>query len=180
VRFDVAAAYSGIGYDGVARTAFGTFSGNRWLVSGGLTGTYEASGFEIEPSAKIYGLWERENAYTDSLGTLQAEHTFTTGRASGGLKFIYPFAWTSNIVVAPYVGIYVDYYFTGDNAAVPALTGAAPLASQPFLDGWSARATGGLAARFQNGAAITFGGEFGGIGGNTQIWTFRGRASVPF
>jgi len=24
------------------------------------------------------------------------------------------------------------------------------------------------------------GGEYGGIGSNTQIWTFRGRASVPF
>jgi hypothetical protein len=53
-------------------------------------GTYKAKGFEIEPSAKIYGLWESENAYTDSLGTSQAERNFTTGRASTGVKFTYP------------------------------------------------------------------------------------------
>ena len=180
LRFDAASAYSVIGYDGVAGTALGTFSGNRWLVSSGLTGTYKANGFEIEPSAKIYALWERENAYTDSLGTAQAESTFTTGRASGGVKLIYPFAWTSSVGFAPYVGFYADYYFTGENAAVVAQTGAVPLASLPILDGWSARATGGLAARFANGAIVTFGGELGGIGSNTPIWTFRGRASVPF
>jgi hypothetical protein len=180
VRFDVAAAYSGVSYDGVAGAASGKFNGNRWLLSGGLTGSYQVSGIEIEPSAKIFGLWEHENAYTDSLGTLQSERTFTTGRASGGVKLIYPLAWGSGTVVAPYVGVYADYYFTGDNAAVTAGVSTGAPALLPFLSGWSARAAGGLAARFENGAAISFGGEFGGIGGNTQIWTLRGRASVPF
>ena len=178
VRFDVAAAYSGVGYDGTAGTTFGQFNGNRWLLSAGLTGAYKAGGFEIQPSAKIYGLWERESAYSDSRGTSQTDRTFTTGRASGGVKFLYSYAWGSDIVVAPYAGLYADYYFNGDNAA--ALAGASPVASAPFLEGWSARATGGVAARFDNGVAVSFGGEFGGIGGNTQIWTFRGRASVPF
>jgi hypothetical protein len=50
----------------------------------------------------------------------------------------------------------------------------------PLLDGWSARAAGGLAAKFSNGAAFTFGGELGGIGSNIQIWTWRARGSVPF
>jgi len=27
---------------------------------------------------------------------------------------------------------------------------------------------------------MTIGAELGGIGGTTQIWTFRGRGSVPF
>jgi hypothetical protein len=58
--------------------------------------------------------------------------------------------------------------------------GAVPLASTPLLDGWSARATGGVAARFANGAAIAVGAELGGLGGNAQIWTFRGRGSLPF
>jgi hypothetical protein len=177
VRFDMAAAYSGISYNGVAGTAFGTFNGNRWLVSSGLTGTYKINDFEVEPSAKIYSLWERENAYTDSLGTLQAPRTFSTGRASGGVKFIYPIDWRSTIGVAPYLGLYADYYITNDNAAVAALAGAIPLVSQI---GWSARVAGGLSARFGSGATVTFGGELGGIGGNEQTWTLRGRASVPF
>jgi hypothetical protein len=54
------------------------------------------------------------------------------------------------------------------------------LASTPLLDGWSARATAGLAARFANGAAISVGGELGGIGSGTSIWTYRARAAVPF
>lgn len=61
LRFDAAAAYSGIGYDGTA-------------------GTYA---FDIEPSAKLYALWERENVYTGSLGILQADRAFCTGRNWG-------------------------------------------------------------------------------------------------
>jgi hypothetical protein len=180
LRFDAAAAYSGIGYDGVSGTASGNFRGTRWLVSGGLIGTYKAFGLDIEPSAKIFALWERENAYTDSLGILQADRTFITGRASAGAKFVYPWLCSDTVTFAPYLGLYADYYFTGDNAAAVALAGAAPLASVPLLDDWSARAAGGLAAKFSNGAAFTFGGELGGIGSNIQIWTWRARGSVPF
>jgi hypothetical protein len=180
LRFDAAAAYSGIGYDGTAGIATGNFSGHRWLVSSGLTGNNKAYGFDIEPSAKLYALWERENAYTDSLGTLQEDRTFFTGRASGGIKLSYPWLTSAAVMLAPYAGFYADDYFTGDDAAALALAGAVPLASVPLLDGWSARATGGLAARLGNEATVALGAELGGIGSNVQIWTFRGRASVPF
>jgi hypothetical protein len=46
----------------------------------------------FEPSARVYALWESEKAYTDSLGTAQAERNFTSGRASGGAKVSYPIA----------------------------------------------------------------------------------------
>nr|WP_028161670.1 Ig-like domain repeat protein [Bradyrhizobium elkanii] len=180
LRFDAAAAYSAIGYDGTAGTATGNFSGHRWLVSSGLTGNYTTYGFDIEPSAKLYALWERENAYTDSLGTVQADRTFFTGRASAGIKLSYPWLTGAAVMLAPYAGVYADYYFTGDDAAALALAGAVPLASVPLLDGWSARVTGGLAARLGNQATVALGAELGGIGSNVQIWTFRGRASVPF
>jgi uncharacterized repeat protein (TIGR01451 family) len=180
IRFDAAVAYSGIGYDGTAGTAQGNFDGRRWLLSSGLTGNYQAYGFDIEPSAKVYALWEHENAYTDSLGTRQDDRDFATGRASGGVKLAYPFAWTDTIALAPYVGLYGDYYFTHDDAATIVAAGALPLASTPLLDGWSARATAGLAARFASGATIAVGGEFGGIGSDTRIWTYRARAAVPF
>jgi len=178
LRFDVTAAYSGIGFDAFAGTAQGNFNGSRWLLSSGLTGFYKFSGFDIEPSAKIYRLWENENAYTDSLGTQQGARQFVTGRSSDGVQVAYPFDWISSITLMPYVGLYGDYYFNNDN--VPALAGVVPLASTPILSGWSARATAGLNARFSNGVMTMIGGEYGGIGGNTQIWTFRGRASVPF
>jgi hypothetical protein len=176
IRFDAAVAYSGIGYDGTAGAAAGSFAGNRWLVTGGVTGNYQTYGVRIEPSARVYALWEHESAYTDTLGTLQTARDFATGRASGGVKLSYPLAWTATTALAPYFGIYGDYYFNSDSAGAPAV------AAVPFivLDGWSARAVGGLAATFGNGAQIAVGGERSGIGGNFALWTYRARASLPF
>ncbi|RAI38862.1 hypothetical protein CH341_27050 [Rhodoplanes roseus] len=180
LRFDAAVAYTGLGYDGASGAAAGGFDGRRWLVSGGLTGNTTAWGMAIEPSAKIYGLWERQGAYTDTLGTPQAERTFFTGRASTGVKVAWPWFYSPEVTLTPYAGLYADYYFTKDDAEAIALEGAPALASVPLLDGWSARATGGLAARFAGGAAVSVGAELGGLGGETQIWSFRGRAAVPF
>ncbi|EGP06553.1 hypothetical protein CSIRO_3809 [Bradyrhizobiaceae bacterium SG-6C] len=179
IRFDAAVGYSGIGYDGTAGTASGTFNGNRWLVSGGLTGTYESYGFQIEPSARIYALWEHENAYTDTLGTLQSARDFSTGRASAGLKLAYPLMWSS-IALAPYIGLYGDYYFNGDTASVPSASLAT--VSAVVLDGWSARAAGGVNAKLGNGAQISVGVERGGLGSSSGValWTYRARASMPF
>ena len=180
LRFDVGTAYSGIVYNGTAGTALATFSGHRWLAASGVTGTYMALGLEIKPSAKLYALWEQENAYTDSLATRQADRSFFTGRASTGVKVSYPWLYSATIELTPYAGLYADYYFTGDSAAAVALAGAQPLGSVPFLEGWSARATTGLAARFGHGAIVAIGAELGGVGGNLKRWTFSGRVSAPF
>ena len=180
IRFDAAIAYSGIGYDGVAGTASGNFRGNRWLFSSGLTGNYKTFGVDIEPSVKVYALREHEQAYTDSLGILQADRVFSTGRASAGAKLAYPWVYNDAVTFAPYLGLYADYYFTRDNAEAIAYPGGASLASFPLLEGGSARAIGGLTAKLSNGAAITMGGELGGIGSVVQIWTWRVRGSVPF
>ena len=179
IRFDAALAYSGIGYDGTAATAQGNFNGHRWLLSGGLTGDTKAYGFDIEPSTRVYALWEHENAYTDTLGTRQADRDFAAGRASGGVKLSHPFAWRDSVTLAPYAGLYGDYYFSHDNAAAIAAVGV-PLSVAPFLDGWSARATAGIAAKFSGGAAIALGGEYGGIGNAVHVWTYHIRGAVPF
>ena len=181
LRYDAGVAYSGIGYDGTAGTAQGNFSGQRWLAQTGFTGTYKFWGAVLEPSARVYALWEREGAYVDSLGTLQGTNDFATGRASAGAKVTYPFAWADkNILLAPYVGVYSDYYFTEDNAAAIIANGGVPLASFPLLDGWSARVVAGIGARFANGGTIGVGGEYGGIGANYQTWTVKAKGQVPF
>ncbi len=179
IRFDAAVGYSGIGYDGTAGTASGTFNGNRWLVSGGLTGKYESYGLLIEPSARIYALWEHENGYTDTLGTVQSARDFSTGRASGGLRLAYPVMWSS-VAIAPYVGLYGDYYFNSDSAAVPAASLAT--VSAVILDGWSARVASGVNAKLAGGAQISIGAERGGLGSSNgaALWSYRARASVPF
>jgi len=175
LRFDIGGAYSGLDYDAVAGTAAGTFTGTRGLLSSGLTGTYTAGDLVFQPSAKVYALWEHEGAYTDSLGTDQADRTFMTGRASGGAKIAYPWVYAPGTTLVPYVGIFGDYYFTRDDAVVDA-----SLASVPLLQGWSARGSAGLSATFANGAAISLGGELGGIGSATMLWTYHARARVPF
>ncbi|WP_196237396.1 putative Ig domain-containing protein [Bradyrhizobium elkanii] len=180
LRYDAAVAYSAIGYDGVAGTAQGNFKGQRWLISTGLTGSYKAAGFEIEPSAKVYALWENEGAYVDSLGTQQARHDFSTGRASAGTKVTYPFAWSDTISLAPYLGIYGDYYFNQDKADALVAAGSVPLASTPLLEGKSARVTGGLGIKFASGGMLGLGAEYGGMGSGFKIWTMTAKAHVPF
>ena len=178
LRFDAALAYSGIGYDGTAGTAQGSFNGQRWMVSTGLTGTYNWAGLLLEPSAKVYALWEHQNAYTDSLGTRQATNDFASGRASGGMRAAYPVAWfDSGVMLTPFLGLYGDYYFNKEDANALAGTG---LASTPLLQGWSARATAGLGIKTSGGASVGLGGEFVGIGGNTHVWTYSAKALVPF
>ena len=179
VRLNTGVAYSGIGYDGTAGTAAGSFGGTRWLLSAGLTGTWEKFGLQIEPSTQIYALWERENAYTDSLGTLQGARVFSAGRASAGFKLSYPMAWTSTIMLAPYVGFFGDYYFNQDSSSATALA-AATVPTGTVLDGSSARLTGGVAAKWNSGAQVAAGFERGGLGGDFALWTYRLRASVPF
>jgi outer membrane autotransporter protein len=178
LRFDAAAAYSGIGYDGTAGTAGATFGGHRLLLSGGLTGTYDSHGFLIEPSARVYALWEREDAYTDTLGTMQAARDFSAGRASGGVKVAYPIPWSPTVQLAPYAGLYGDYYFNADDANAAAVVASLPVAV--VMDGWSARTTAGLTAKFANGSVASVGGERSGIGSGFSLWTYRARASMPF
>jgi hypothetical protein len=80
-------------------------------------------------------------------------------------------SWSSGIELAPYLGLYGDYYFSGDDASVVGLT------TVPLSQGWSARATGGFAATFANGARLGAGGEFGGFSGAGHIWTMSVRGS---
>lgn len=76
--------------------------------------------------------------------------------------------------LAPYVGLYGDYYFSHDDATTVGLT------TVPLLQGWSARVTGGVAMTFGPGALLSAGAEYGGIGADFQIWTWQARGSVAF
>jgi uncharacterized repeat protein (TIGR01451 family) len=173
VRFDAALGRSGVSYDGVSGTAAASFPGNRWIASAGLTGMYRMQWLDIEPSAKVFAVWERDSSYIDSLGTLQAENTFSSGRASSGVKVAYPLVWGAMATLAPYVGLYADYYFSSDNAAL--------LLPTQFVQGWAARTTAGVSYNVAGGAKVLVGGEVGGLGSqNFTTWSVRGRASLPF
>jgi hypothetical protein len=178
LRFDASVARSGISYDGIAGIAAGSFTGQRWFASGGLTGTYKTmQGLEIEPSARVYALWENEGPYVDSLGIQHPDRNFSTGRASTGVKVAYPWMWSPSAMFTPYAGIYADYYFNKDDAAA---LGAPNLLPTEYVQGFSARVVSGLAVAITGGPRLSFGGELGGIGNDFMVWTVRGRAAVPF
>jgi outer membrane autotransporter protein len=174
LRLDAAVARAGLNYEGVAGTSAATFPGNRWLVSGGVTGTYNWRAVVLEPSARLYALWEREGAYTDNLGTAQAERSFSGGRFSAGTKVTYPIAWSVPAAIAPYLGLYGDYYFSRDDADTLGLP------SIPVISGWSARVAAGIGMSFARGAQLSIGGELGGLGGDHTLWAWRARGSLPF
>ena len=81
--------------------------------------------------------------------------------------------WGAVATLSPYVGLYANYYFSSDNAAL--------LLPTQFVQGWAARTSAGLSYNVVGGAKVLVGGEVGGLGSqNFTVWSLRGRASVPF
>jgi hypothetical protein len=173
LRFDAALSYGRIAYSAVAGAAGGSFSGNRWVASTGLVGTHQFGNVVIEPSARIYGLWEKQADWTDSVGTLQAERTFSAGRISTGGKVMQPLPYR-DVQIMPYVGFYGDYRFSSDNA----LPAGSPIVG--IGDGWSGRVTSGISFAHRLGMSVSLGGEYAGIGGIYKVWSGNARVSVPF
>jgi hypothetical protein len=174
LRFDAALGWSNVDYNATAGTAAGSFTGSRWLGSTGLTGDYKLNAYTIEPSAKVYVLWERQTAWTDSLGTAQDGRDFSAGRVALGSKLGRSFLASNGWTLTPDVGLYGDWRFQSDTA-LPTGTAVANIGA-----GWSGRVTAELSAKALNGCAVSLDGEYGGLGTNYKIWTGQVRGSVPF
>jgi len=174
LRFDAALGWTHANYSAMAGAATGSFTGSRWLASTGLTGTYKYGVYLVEPSAKLFVLWERQTAWTDSLGTAQDARNFSAGRTALGGKVARSFASASAWTLTPSVGVYGDWRFQSDSA-IPTGTQVANVGT-----GWSARVTAGLLATAANGCTVSLDGEYGGLGANYKIWTGNVRATMPF
>jgi hypothetical protein len=173
-RADAMFGWSGLSYNGAAGVANGAFSGSRWLASGGLTGAYRFAALTLEPSTRVYALWERDGYWTDNFGVAQTARKFSVGRVSAGSKAIYPWPIEPGIYVAPYVGFYGDWRFSSDSA----LPVSAPYVG--IRNGWSGRLVTGMTMTIEGGPALSLGGELGGIGAGYQVWTANARAAWPF
>ena len=174
MRFDASLGYTRLDYQAVAGTARGSFDGNRLVASAALTGNYGvAGGFRIEPSASVYSLWEKQGAWTDSLGTAQADRSFSAGRAALGSKLFKSIDF-GDMTIAPFVGLYGDWRFSSDNAVASGSTIVG------IGNGLSGRATSGVLFTGRSGASVVIGGEYGGIGADYKIWSGNVRGSVPF
>jgi hypothetical protein len=173
IRADAGVAWSNIRYEASAGTATGLFTGSRWLGTGAITGNYRWADYLLEPSVRVFVLSENEGAWTDSLGTLQPERNFQTGRASAGGK-IGKAVEFGDLRLLPYFGLYGDYVFMSDNA-LPVGGFVAAIHS-----GWAARLTAGIGVNGPNGISVTSGGELGGLGSDYKVWSALVRAHIPF
>jgi outer membrane autotransporter protein len=173
LRFDAALAWTNLNCTATAGAATGSFKGSRWLASTGLTGNHKFGVYMLEPSAKLYVLWEREKEWTDSLGTSQAARNFSAGRTALGSKVARALAVSGGWTISPYVGLYGDWRFSADDA----LPTGTPVAN--IGKGWSGRVTTGLSASAKSGCTISLGGEYGGLGANFKIWSGNIRATMP-
>jgi hypothetical protein len=172
LRWDAALTWSRVNYDASVTEANGSFDGSRWIASTGLTGTYQLLSAILEPSAKVFALWEKQTAWTDSLANAYAERDFSAGRVSIGGRTIAP--WSSgSLSIAPYVGFYGDWRFGSDNIS----SGIAIIGIE---NGWSGRATAGLSIAQKGGGTLTLGGEYGGLGADYKMWTGQARLHWPF
>lgn len=174
LRLDLAGAGTAVVYNAAAGAASGSFDAQRWMVTTGVSGEYELAGFLLEPSTRLFALTERQNDWTDTIGGRHDERTTSFGRSSTGARLRFPIALSGSANVTSYVGLYGDYRFVND----------VPLsAAQPVLgirDGWSGRATAGVAATVGD-TRLSLDGEYGGIGDDTfSVWSVTGRGAVPF
>ena len=82
-----------------------------------MTGSHRFGALIVEPSTKVFALWERQSEWTDSLGALQAEHDFSAGRVATGGRLIVPWQATADLTLSSYAGLYGDWRFGTDSAA---------------------------------------------------------------
>jgi hypothetical protein len=179
LRAFAAAGYSGLGYDVSSGAASASFGAGRWLLAGGVSGDIDLDAATLEPSLDLFGLWEHDDGYTDSLGTSETARDFGTGRVSAGVKLLRPFS-IEGTSLAPYAGLYADYTAGGDTAGLDGLGLGDDAVLSSEAGGVSARLTGGVKLRTDSGLAVDFGGEFGGLGAPVQSWTLNGSLKQSF
>jgi hypothetical protein len=173
-RFDLGVAASALDYSAYVGAASGTFDGTRLFLTTGLTGAHEMGGLKVEPSVKLYSLWENDDAFVDTAGTAYLKRSFSTSRASGGIKVARPFE-AGGLAFEPFLGAFIDYYFSTEETAGPNV-----VIIDAIRDGWSARLTGGLALVSTTGVRATVTGEVGGLGrGGSPHGSVRGSMSIP-
>lgn len=176
VRFDAAVGWTYLNYGSAVGANNGSFVGNRWRVSTGLTGNYTLGSLVLQPSASAFMSWERDAAWTDNGGNVMDANRSSAGRTSLGTLVARPFVTSGGWVIAPYAGLYGDWVFasTSNNTLV-----AGP-AIALVDDGWSGRVTAGFSAWPMPNVMLSLGGDYGGLGANYKIWTGNFRAAVRF
>ncbi|MDA7430455.1 autotransporter domain-containing protein [Primorskyibacter aestuariivivens] len=151
------------------------FETTRWLVKGALTGEIKHGLWTIRPNASLSYYEETQKAYSDSLNVGIPSQTIKLGQIQLGPTFNGNFEMANGALYAPYFGFDATYNF-GETTGVTLTDGA----SDAAVNGWRVGVKAGLQYTGRNGARLSVGGTYDGIGQpDYETWGLELELSIP-
>ena len=151
-----------------------SFSTDRSLVSGKLTGNWSYGPLQLRPSAEIVYFHETQNSYVNQINIPIPEQAISLGRMTFGPEIGYRFIAQNGSVLEPFVGLQGirDFAKTADTTIAGVVIGNDPFRGKVEI---------GATLRSPSGVFLRASGSYDGIG-DDQFHAYQGRAtvSVPF
>jgi uncharacterized repeat protein (TIGR01451 family) len=147
-----------------------SFSTNRSLVSGKLTGSWSSGAWGFQPSAEIIYFEETQHSYTSQVNVFIPEQSISLGRVTFGPEVSYRFRQRDGSTFEPYVGLkgVWDFEKTEDMTSSGLIVGSDPFHGKVEI-GAAYTDRSGISA----GASLAY----DGLGGS-DLQVYQGRASV--
>lgn len=150
------------------------FTTDRWMAMAGITGDFQQGNWTIQPGASLSYFEETQNAYVDSLGVGIPSQTVALGQIKIGPTISGQFQTESGMGYAPYMSLDAIYNF-GDTKGVTVTN-----PDSAVTDGWRGRVQAGVDLSLKNGASISFGGSYDGIGRDSlEVWGANLKIEIP-
>ncbi len=164
ITFDAMLVYSALGYDVSAGTASGSLDAARWLASSGISTDFRlGDGFVLTPSARLSAIWEKQEAWLDTLAASHPERQWLSGSALAGAMVTKEFALADDLIVQLRLGAFAGYRYEQDG-----------------YEGLDGRVEAGAGVTTEGGARFDVSGELGGLGTSATSWSVRGGAGAGF
>ncbi|RFP86807.1 autotransporter outer membrane beta-barrel domain-containing protein [Rhodobacteraceae bacterium 63075] len=150
------------------------FSTSRWMATAELIGEFQRGNWTIQPTTSLSYFEERQDGYVDSVGVTIPSQTVSLGQFKFGPTFRGQFRTGRGTSYSPYFSLDAIYNF-GDTDGV---TLSDP--DSASTDGWRGRFRAGVDFRMKNGASLSLGGTYDGIGqDDLDIWGLSFELNIP-
>lgn len=173
--FDIWAGWTGTNYDLTSFGDSGSPKGNRWFVSGNLTGHfYPLQNLRVSPRLSAWYAYERQRSYTSDNGAAVTGQTIELGRIAFGPEVAYRIPLdSSGAVLEPFAWIRGEYDFVSDGAVTIGTSVIRPAR-------WGARAGGGANLAWRS-LSLRLGASYDSIGrSGERAWTGEARLQLRF
>ena len=135
-----------------------SFGSERFMAMASLTGEFQRGEINIRPAASLSYFEETQDSYIDSVGTAIPSQKVRLGQLKIGPTFSTQFETDDGMLWAPFLSVDAIYNL-GETTGVNLTT-----ASSPDTEGWRGRLKAGLTLTTENGASLSFGASYDGIG----------------